>query len=128
LNTNGPNFIRLRKWIGIVSSSLNVCSRCYPTTLPPIRAPQWTYSRGRSDGALDRALHHLHRRGDPAVCQRAHQRRREPVEARSAGDQHLRHDVELALGDRVSDAADYYDVRLRARVGGEVAFADAADG
>jgi hypothetical protein len=30
--------------------------------------------------------------------------------------------------DWVSDAADYYDVRLRARFGGEVAFADAADG
>jgi hypothetical protein len=30
--------------------------------------------------------------------------------------------------DWVSDAADYYDVRLRARFGGQVAFADAADG
>jgi hypothetical protein len=30
--------------------------------------------------------------------------------------------------DWVSDAADYYDVRLRASFGGEVAFADAADG
>jgi hypothetical protein len=39
--------------------------------------------------------------------------------------------TEAELGnacDWVSDAADYYDVRLRARFGGEIAFADAADG